>query len=273
MVVGLALVLRRMLQWQKPSATTLSQLDLYETAYLSGGTDRVVQVAITQLAAQDWVELKTTGTIALKNGLPPIANAIERSVAQAIAKTGKLASIVRNVESAMPPLRDRLIQANLILPADHASKIKRYPALLMGASLVLGLIRLVVGIARERPVGFLILLCLIVAVITALFATVQPQQTTASGDRLLQQLRQGVNSVLTDLPLPELVMAVALVGTAGLVNTTLADWHRYFVPLGMGSSDGSGGSNWISDSGWSGDSGGDSGGSSCGGGCGGGCGG
>jgi uncharacterized protein (TIGR04222 family) len=274
MAVGLALVLRRTLQWRKPSATTLSQLDLYETAYLSGGTDRVVQVAITQLAAQDWVELKTTGTIALKNGLPPIANSIERSVAQAIAKTGKLASIIRNVESAMPPLRDRLVQANLIIPADQMHKIQRYPALLMGASLGLGLIRLVVGIVNQRPVGFLVMLCFIVAFIAAMFAMAAPQQTTAAGDRLLQQLRQGVDSALTDLPLPELVMAVALVGTAGLVNTTFAGWHRYFMPLTVGGN-GNGGSNWVSDSGWSGDSGGggDSGGSSCGSSCGGGCGG
>jgi uncharacterized protein (TIGR04222 family) len=246
---------------------------------LAGGTDRVVQVAITQLAAQDCVELKTTGTIVLKNELPPITNTIERAVAQAIAKTGKLASIKRHVESSMPILRDRLVQANLIMAIDQASKIQRYPTLLMGASLGLGLIRLLVGVAHQRPVGFLIMLCIIVAFITVIFAMAQPPQTTVAGDRLLRQLRQGANSALTDLPIPELVMAVALVGTAGLVNTTFADWHRYFVPLTFAGSDGGGSSwgSWISDGGssdaGSGDSGGSSCGSSCGGGCGGGCGG
>ncbi len=44
----------------------------------------------------------------------------------------------------MPPLRDRLVQANLLIASDHASKIQRYPALLMGASLGLGLIRWIV---------------------------------------------------------------------------------------------------------------------------------
>jgi uncharacterized protein (TIGR04222 family) len=269
MVVGMALVLRRMLQPRDASAVSLSQLDLYETAYLSGGTDRVVQVAITQLAAQDCVELKTTGTIVLKNELPNPTHAMERVVARAIAKTGNFASIKRNVELSMPPLRDRLVQANLLIPPDQTNKIQSYPALLMGASLGLGLIRLIVGISYQRPVGFLIILCIIVAIITAVFATVQPQRTTASGDRVLQQLRQGVNSTLSDLPIPELVMAVALVGTAGLVNTAYADLHRYFVPLTVGTTS-SGGSSCTSGSGCSSGS---SCGSSCGGGCGGGCGG
>jgi uncharacterized protein (TIGR04222 family) len=283
-VVGMALMLRRMLQPRQPSAMSLSELDLYETAYLSGGTDRVVQVAITQLAAQDCVELKTTGTIALKNELPHPTHAIERAVARAIGKTGNLGSIKRHVESSMPPLRDRLIQANLIVPASQTQKIQRYPALLMGASLGLGLIRLVVGIAHQRPVGYLIILCAIVALIAAAFATLQPRRMTAAGDRLLQQLRQGVNSSLSDLPVPELVMAVALVGSAGLVNTSYGNWHRYFVPLTIGDS-GSNGGGYVSDSGgytsdssYTSDSGGGSdgggGGSSCGSGCGGGgCGG
>jgi uncharacterized protein (TIGR04222 family) len=269
MVVGMALVLRRMLQPRDSSVVSLSQLDLYETAYLSGGTDRVVQVAITQLAAQDCVELKTTGTIVLKNELPNLTHGMERVVARAIATTGNFASIKRNVELSMPPLRDRLVQANLIIRSDQTHKVQRYPALLMGASLGLGLIRLWVGLAHNRPVGFLIVLCMIVAIITAVFATVQPQRTTDSGDRLLQQLRQGVNSTLSDLPVPELVMAVALVGTAGLVNTAYADWHRYFVPLTVGTTS-SGGSSCTSGSGCSSGS---SCGSSCGGGCGGGCGG
>jgi uncharacterized protein (TIGR04222 family) len=281
LVVGMALMLRRMLQPRQPLVISLSELDLYETAYLSGGTDRVVQVAITQLAAQDCVELKTTGTIALKNELPHPTHAIERAVARAIGKTGNFGSIKRHVESAMPPLRDRLIQANLMVATDQTQKIQRYPALLMGASLGLGLIRLVVGIAHQRPVGYLMILCAIVALIAAAFAMWQPQRTTVSGDRLLQQLRQGVNSSLSDLPVPELVMAVALVGTAGLVNTSYGNWHRYFVPLTMADSSSHGGGNgYISDSGGyisdsSGSGGSDGGGgSSCGGGCGGGgCGG
>ncbi len=272
MVVGMALVLRRMLQPPGPSSINSPQLDLYETAYLAGGTDRVVQVAITQLAAQDCVELKTTGTIELKNKLPGSTNAIERIVAKAIAKTGNLTSIKRHVESSMSPLRDRLVRENLIFPADQITKIQRYPTLLLAASLGLGLVRLVVGLAHQRPVGFLIMLCVSVAIIAAFFATVKPQRTTHSGDRLLQQLRQDVNPTLTDLPIGELVMAVALVGTAGLINTTLADWHRYFVPLTMGSTNSGSCTSGSSCSSGS-DSGGSSCGSSCGGGCGGGCGG
>jgi uncharacterized protein (TIGR04222 family) len=282
MLVGMALVLRRMLQPRDASAVSLSQLDLYETAYLSGGTDRVVQVAITQLAAQDCVELKTTGTIALKDELPPITNTVERAVVKAIAKTGNFASIKRKVESSMQPLRDRLVQANLIMSVDQTIKIQRYPAFLVGASLGLGLIRLVVGISRQRPVGFLVMLCIIVAIITAMFATTKPQPMTAAGDRLLRELRQGVNASLSDVPVSELVMAVALVGSAGLVNTAYGSWHRYFVPLTTVAHRGGGSNSSMFDSsgifvsdGSTGDSGsgGSSCGSSCGGGCGGGCGG
>jgi uncharacterized protein (TIGR04222 family) len=262
MVVGMALVLRRMLQPHDPASLIAPRLDVYETAYLAGGTDRVVQTVVTQLAAEEYVELQPSGTIALKQSVPPNANRLEREVEKAVVSDGRLASVKQRIESAIDPIHDRLVEANLLHVPAAATKMQLYPALLIGASLCLGIVRLMVGIQHQRPVGFLIMLCVIVAVIGLSFAVSRPRRTP-SGDRVLHQMQQGMNPVVTDLPTADLAMAVALVGSVGLVNTAYAGWHQYFVPPTVSSS---GGSSCTSGSG-------SSCGSSCGGGCGGGCGG
>jgi uncharacterized protein (TIGR04222 family) len=262
-VIGAALVLRRMLQPSDQSSLLTPSLNAYEAAYLAGGSDRVVQVAVTQLAAEEYIALDGR-SIALKETLPSDANPIDQAIVSEIAKKGNVRSIGSRIKSVTQPLRDRLLKENLLIAPAQAFKVQLYPTLLIGASLLLGLVRLMIGISKQRPVGFLIMLCLIVGFIGLCFAF-QKAERSPQGNRVLDRLRKNVSPTSTDLPMSELAMSVALLGTVGLANTAYADWHRYFVPpTSSSSSSCTSGSSCSSGS---------SCGSSCGGGCGGGCGG
>lgn len=260
-LVGVGLVLR---QWLRPddrgTANHVSNLDPYETAYLAGGNERLMQAVITRLALEEHVTLKPDRSLAVNQPLPSNAPAIERSVVDAISSNGRLVTLRSKMQSVAQTVHDRLAEQGLIINAAQSHKMRLYPTLLILLSLGLGCMKIAVGISRGRPVGFLVVLCIILAIVASFFYAAPPHRTK-NGDRLLQKLKQAARADRAELAGSELVMAVALVGSASLLTSDLAGLHQYFVPPQVSSS---GGSSSSCSSGC---------GSSCGSGCGGGCGG
>jgi hypothetical protein len=106
MVVGAALVMRRMLQPSDQSSLLTPNLNAYEAAYLAGGSDRVVQVAVTQLAAEEYIALDGR-SIAVKEMLPSDANSIDQAIVSEIAQKGNVRSIGSKVKSVTPCPRNQ----------------------------------------------------------------------------------------------------------------------------------------------------------------------
>ncbi len=151
-------------------------------------------------------------------------------------------------------------------------KARVYPTLLVVALLGLGMAKIVVGVSRDKPVGFLIMLCFILVLVAMqLFEGKSFRRPwgnrTRFGDRALTVMRdrhQRPTSV--DDHDPQLPMLIALFGVQILAGSSLTDLRTLLMPTP---------SSAYADSGGGGDTGigsGCSGGSSCGGG-GGGCGG
>ncbi|MBW8811731.1 MAG: TIGR04222 domain-containing membrane protein, partial [Lysobacter sp.] len=133
-----------------------------------------------------------------------------------------------------------------------------------------GLGKIFIGVERGKPVGFLVVLTAFAGVL-ALVRWAYAKRRSRAGDwalhdadRALAKRRESSDA--------EAGARVALMGTAGLLDSALVDYHTLRTPVSS-SSDGSGGSSSCGSSGNSGGSS-DSGGSSCGssgcGGCGGG---
>jgi len=132
-----------------------------------------------------------------------------------------------------------------------------YPALLLSAPLALAIIRILRGIARNRPVGFLVIMSIVVGIFFLRFLF-RSAGRSRYGTRVLKKLRAGLPSRVNNQADPHLPLAFALFGMAALPLDGFADLKQI-----LSSSTG--------DSGGGGDGGGDGGG---GGGCGGGgCGG
>lgn len=90
------------------------------------------------------------------------------------------------VAGALNEIRDRLERAGLLLTADQRRSYRR-PAFLMLLVLVLGVARLVAGVANGRPVGFLLFGLLVVAVMSVILLVRIPVRTAAGDVALAAQ--------------------------------------------------------------------------------------
>lgn len=165
---------------------------------------------------------------------------------------------------ALEPVRDQLRQLGLFMSDAQAVNVRVLPTLVVLAGAVVGGVRLALGMAGGRPVGYLIAL-LVLTVIIALVFFRRPGLRTHRGDRLVRSLRRtsaalrtSAAAAVASLAGADLALAVGLWGPGVLTGSPLDDVRRLLQPAGA-SGDSSGGSSCSS--------------SSCGGGCGGGCGG
>ncbi len=238
-LVGVGLVLR---QWLRPAdrgtVNLVSTLDPYETAYLAGGNERLMQTVITRLALEEHIKLNPDRSLAVNQPLPIDAPTIERNVFDAISSNGRLGVLRSKMKSVAQTVHDRLVEQGLIINAAQSHKMRLYPTLLILLSVGLGCMKIWVGLSRGRPVGFLVVSCVVLAIVASFFYAAPPHRTK-NGDRLFQKLKQSARSDRAEPSGNELVMAVALVGAASLLTSDLAGFHQYFVPPKASASSGS----------------------------------
>lgn len=266
-VVGVGLVLRQMLKpVANANAYSTPTLDAYEMAYLAGGADRLIQTVITRLAEQKHIELDASQQLQVATPLPTGAAAIEQDLLNAIDGSSRFTALKTQLKSlaSISQYHDRLIQQGLLVDQSQTSKMQLYPALLLAMSLALGVMKMLVGISRDRPVGFLFFICGALTIALVLFLVIKPHRTK-NGDQLLAKLTQAMRAEkkINRNAEVDLTQNVALFGGAVLAGSSLVAFHHYFTPPSSSSSgcssDGSGCGSSCS--------------SGCGGACGGGCGG
>lgn len=247
------------------------ELSAYEAAYLSGGDKRVVDAAAAKLFASDILTASNSrAMITIKNELPNNAEPVERAVFQAARNhtINYVADLYRYVTPIPNSIRGKLIEAGLILSDAKTLAIRVICSLMvLGPIEVLGVPKILFGLERHKPVGFLSLLCL-VGLAAAVYFIRQSCVRTARGDAAVAYLQQENRALEYSVKYGdggssnELAMATGLFGTAILLTSPLlASMRPAFA--GPVRTSGSSCSSGVSGCG-----------SSCGGGgCGGGCGG
>ncbi|CAN5607903.1 hypothetical protein BH10CYA1_BH10CYA1_12150 [soil metagenome] len=246
------------------------ELSAYDAAYLSGGDKRVVDAAAAKLLIADVLSVAGTSPARMtaKTTLPNDADPVERVVFQAVRNHS--ISYVREIYKYVQPisqgLRPKLIGAGLILSDARTAAIRVGCTLMVLTPVVFwGAPKVLLGLSRHKPVGFLILLCLM-GLAAALYFISQTCVRTARGDDAVAFLKDQNRALEYSVKYGsggsshELAMATGLFGTTILLTSPLFAPMRpvFAAPVSAGGSSGvSGGC-----------------GSSCGGGgCGGGCGG
>ncbi|MFF3854760.1 TIGR04222 domain-containing membrane protein [Micromonospora sp. NPDC002575] len=273
-VVGAIVHRRRVLAG--PPAVGSPQLGPQQVAYLNGGNQLAVWTSLGGLRGTGVIGVRADRRLAVGGPLPAGATPLDRAVHHA-ANQGLYARELgrdRWVTQALEQLRQGLEQQGFALTAAQRHAARRGSYLLF-TLVALGLFRIIAGLSNDRPVGFLVLAVIPLAIVSALIARV-PWRTRAA-DRALRELRR-TNVHLAPASAPAYAtygaagaaMGVALFGTAALWAmdpgfAEQAEIQRQAL-AGTGSSSGGGCGGGSSDSGSS-----CSGGSSCGGG--GGCGG
>lgn len=250
--------------------------DPHDLAYLNGGPDLAVTSALAAM--------HLTGTVAPSKGQihavgrpAPGADALERAIHFTTGSPVNRARLPlhRPVRTALDAIGKRLVAHGLLLSDTQRARI-RAVGWWMVAVAGLGLVRLLAGIADGRPVGFLVVALLAVAVV-ALVQLLRAPRRTRAGDRLLTRLR-GEHHELDPAQRPDWVAygpaAAALgIGIFGVSAVWASDPAlAEELAVQKAAAGGDGGSSFVG-GGDGGGGGGDGGGGGGGGGCGGGCGG
>ncbi|MEG4278389.1 TIGR04222 domain-containing membrane protein [Microcoleus sp. MON1_C1] len=241
--VSLTVLLRRYLRESSGHySQELPDLSVYEIAYLTGGESRAVETAIVNLAIRGYLEpLPSTRTLQLATALPPNSAPLEKALVQAVSINGYVWRIKQLVPPATNYIRDRLQNLGL-LANESLTNIMQLSVLPIWLALILGISKILVGISRGKPVGYLVILCSITVIIGWGFSPPNSSWLTPYGNRVLQQLRSRINPTrINPRPTDQIVLAFALLGHTVLTGSSLADLSQVLTPYASSSSGGGGG--------------------------------
>ncbi len=245
-------------------------LDPLEVAYLAGGAKSAIDAAIASLVHREVLTVRGSAPPRLKIAadLPDDAAPLELTVYASVAAAAEqtIRDVRKTAAPTTPRLAKRLEEYEYLLDPMRRTVCHAVPVVTFVALLALGFAKVSLGWWRNRPVAYLVVLCIAAAI--ALFAfALNPPHRTRRGTRFLNRLKRdnaALHATATTAPsqmaYTDLALAFALYGPAVLSMGPLADLNEAFKPRSNGGS-GCGGSS------------GSSCGSSCGGGGGGGGGG
>ncbi|RYD67173.1 MAG: TIGR04222 domain-containing membrane protein, partial [Verrucomicrobiaceae bacterium] len=274
-----AAVLRRSRRQPARSATDEDiPNDPYAISYLAGGPVRMAESALSELLRAGALQIGAKGKIQATTAAPA-ASQLHPVEAQLLAQfsphVGKsFASVQKQLTSLPDVITEDLRERGLILGESTRSSIRNTALTLALLAPGLGLIKLMIGISRDRPVGFLVVGLVITTILAVALFGRKPLRSRL-GDNVLRRLKEqyagyrmtGALEAGSGLSQGALATTVGLFGMSMLANTVHANEYARLRQSYQSSTGDSGSSGCGS----SGDSGSD-GGSGCGGGCGG-CGG
>ncbi|QRN95297.1 TIGR04222 domain-containing membrane protein [Archangium violaceum] len=245
-----------------PVDARITDLHPYEVSFLSGGMERAVEAAVANLVRQEYLQvLPEKRELTIHKKLHAHPHPLEAMI-HSTANGATVEELVKTAQPLRARLEHPLLRLELIPDRAAAGRIALYSCLLMLGVFAVGMTKVVIGMMRDRPVGFLFLMCLFVLG-TALFFGARRPHRNQRGDIALEKLTRRNEALRTSvcanasvLAGSDVALAVGLFGVTALTGTQFDDLQRALMPAP--SSGGDGGSS----------------GSSCGGGCGGGgCGG
>ena len=244
-IVLLALLLRNYLRMPNENlGQQLSSLNTYETAYLAGGKNRVVDTAIATLVQKESITAQSSQrTLTLNDSKENLSDPVEQEVAKAIVLNGNIDRVRSLVTSTtvIKKISDRLHQLGLLVSQNQSAKAQTYPAILIASLLGLGIAKIFVGISRGKPVSFLVVMCFIIAIIGLCFWKI-PVHRSRYGDRIFQDLLTRIHSRNLSHTDPQLPLAFALLGITILPNDMIfAELKQVFTPVSSSSGGGDGG--------------------------------
>jgi uncharacterized protein (TIGR04222 family) len=231
LAVAAALVLRWKLRDPGGDPRQLPSLGPYESACLAEGPVGAISAAVASLMYRGTIVFKASGRELKVNGsLPVNAEPLEDAVYEAVATAGQstLRAVRRATVAATRKLTGHLEDQQLLLSAFGQRLVRVVPPLLVAFVLFIGLIKLIVGIGRSRPIGYL-MLTLAVGLIVLIIMLARHPLRTRRGDRVLARLkRENAALQVTAVSNPDslhpsdLVTALALFGPETLVHSGLA---------------------------------------------------
>jgi len=218
--VGVVLVILLLRRVAKGSSDPLAtgELNLLELAYLSGGFPRMadtVVIALMSAGAASYdakgklLTIDATGT-KLPRELEPLRDHLPGITTRA--------NFAWSLQLWLEKTRDHLVHRQLVLHPDRLRLLRWGSLALIAIPLLLGVAKIHVGLDRDRPVGFLVILTIILLVV-GLRLVLSAPRSTAAGDKALADTRLRY-ARLSRAPMnAEMSLAFAIAGAAVLAGT------------------------------------------------------
>lgn len=247
--VGIALAARHFLcgPVSGPPATDW-QLQPNELAYLNGGPQLAILIAVARLTAAKRIEVnQKSGRLRLIDSTPMNDPLLDRIVLRAVDTTGGItpARLYQVTKPALYEIEVNLRRQGLWVSGLDTLKVQLIPFAIALLPLVVGITKINIGIMRDRPVGYLIALCLITAIFNLGFL-VKPRRSRY-GDQVLKELQQKQEALRgvgrnRNVAAEDLSYGLALFGFAALIGSEHEYLRRTMAQSSPYSSGGDGGS-------------------------------
>jgi uncharacterized protein (TIGR04222 family) len=210
----------------------------YDLAYLAGGAPRCVDAAVAQMLGDEslrWDE--TSKSLKLQVPAASLDPPLD-AVARCVAADGKPDQVVRRAGVALASVQKSLQSRALWLDDSSAWRARLFSAAPMLLVTAFGVAKMIVGASRGKPIGFLVVMTIILGLVALGFLFSRPTRTRA-GDRAVADAKQRNARALRAPRNNELGLAVALLGTAALSGTAWAGYHQVRAPPSSSSDGGS----------------------------------
>jgi uncharacterized protein (TIGR04222 family) len=210
-----------------PTAARSTSLDAASLGYLSGGRKRLLEVALTELVAQNTVSFDSKRQRFSRAGsASPTASPLARRVREHISGPTSVADLLALDGAVVHSVEQRLQRLGLLRTRSWL------PAGLMGAAPLLGSMRLCLGLVRQQAVGYVVLVSLI-GIGLAVWFRPRHGALTPEGRELLRARAEEAElpvasepdastAVSSETPALRLATQVALFGPGVLIGTDLA---------------------------------------------------
>ncbi len=211
----------------------LADLDPYEAAVLAGGRNRALFAAVASLTHRGALEIDEKEhrlrSSVLSGKAHPFETRLHQKVENHLGGTFKEISDASTGWAEFESMEEKL--KNLALLTTERWNICFIPMLIALTVPLIGLIKIIIGLSQDKPVGVLCVLSLVSLGVALAFA-VRPHRTRR-GDAILKRLKEqhseleaplragGASPVLLALPL-----AVGLFGPSVLNDTALAGLEK-----------------------------------------------
>jgi uncharacterized protein (TIGR04222 family) len=220
LVLCVARPVARLLTTRPAAEAELPVLDYYALARLAGGARRVVDLALTKLAARGVVAC-ARGRVSLRDarykGEHPMEQALLRPLRRSDGRAFSVSELRESASEADAQLAEQLTRAGLLATATA----RMLPVIIALVVPTVGIVRVLSGLMYGRPVGYIAA----VTGLTLLFACMlRGAAQTARGDAVLAEHARSTPPI--DLEgeslSPATLSSIALRGIAALDATPLA---------------------------------------------------
>ncbi|MBD2092426.1 TIGR04222 domain-containing membrane protein [Microcoleus sp. FACHB-1515] len=213
--------------WRSTVESVESNLHPYEVAYLASSAERAIATSIASLIQRQHLQpVEESGRVAVRTPLLATAHPLEAAVISSLEEDPDrpVWALRWRTESAAQAATAAIaqhLQQLTLLITNQQVRLLRLTMLPIAAVLLLGIVKIGVGISRDKPVGYLMGLCWLTAMLG--WTLLELPRSTPSGDRYLQTLREQVElRSLNPDDLDAFLLRFALDGRSVLAGSSLA---------------------------------------------------